>query len=236
MGAEQKAALDRIVAIVSDQWKKESRATHLAYLGQLLAKEIPDFKKSVLAGETLRSFIEKNLSKRLTIVTLPDDAGVVGVVPASSGAGPETLATPPDKANPPRFNPAVWAAFIKQVQPGHKRVVYLEPEISFDDLQSEAATPAGAHIIPEDLTAKGPDESVEKVAASIEAWASKLEIPIEKLRIRKRSTTQSCSEAGPSGRRSLLDDLLDALDAQEMRRLTVPLDIIAKLKRAASVR
>jgi hypothetical protein len=188
----------------------------------LLLSQIPSFLRSqgveidqVLAGRPLMLALRYDGADRLALVQNPFHSAVWAALPKAiaDAADPQNLFTRKIEApissenNSPsrvRFKPWFWAAFIKALEPDHKR--WLTPDHFVDQPHAE---------VPPDIP------NILMITNTIEKWAKSNGIELSPFELR---------DSESSGRESKKTSLsFESLDQDDLRRIVIPLDIVFKL-------
>ncbi len=128
----------------------------------------------------------------------------------------------------PRYNSAFWAAFSQPLSDGYTRLIEFEPELHYEDIKGEPSlTSTQKKVSPDfivtqtDLT---PAQRSTLIASKIKNWLveNKVGFDLVKAQIMDAKVSGSRKE-------SLLEVLIAALDESELKRIQIPLDVVAKL-------
>jgi hypothetical protein len=138
-------------------------------------------------------------------------------------------------ANPlatPRYSRAFWAAFSQPLADNKTRLVGLEPQVHFDDVDSTAPAPMSKISVPQDFIVtealeSDPASRGKKIAANIDRWLQANAIEVQRVSV-KAGDFQAGARSSDS-RGSLLEILIAALGEADLKRIQMPLDVIAKL-------
>lgn len=216
-----------LVALTTEHWEKTKKVLLLATLGQELMKRGVNLKAE-LRGQKFIPFLLTELKDQLTVLKSPFAALVYGVVPAVHGTkDPKTLfsATTTGASDRVNFDRRIWMAFSRPLEPNHVRLIELEPEIRVEDVPAAAAKESkklriGAElIIPAGQVPS--DERNVGIQKNIRDWFAQNKQDMEIARA--KSVDTRASEG------TLLAALMRALEKRDWERLSLPLDIVAKL-------
>lgn len=228
---ERIAALkNEILNLTYEYWSSTSKALLLASLGQQLTKRGYNLRTD-LRGQKLVPFLQIELKDQVTVLTSPFDSLVRGIVPKGEdiGADIRSLFTPNTERGSARinFDKRVWIAFSNPIPENHVRVLQFEPEINFEDLPAEMAKDKEHMVVPRELVippaAKPSQVRNAELQQNIRSWLKDHGIGIEKV------VAKATIEASARGTDSLLSAILAALDRKDLERVSLPLDIVAKL-------
>ncbi|MFJ4155509.1 hypothetical protein ACIPZF_12040 [Pseudomonas sp. NPDC089752] len=211
-----------IIEATRAHFEKTGQALLLASIGHLAnAKGIK--MSDELNGVKLLQFIAGNLGDELDIVKSSTSNLVYGVVPKGKASlDPALTAT----GRLPEFplndvNRALQAAFLRPIKPGHKRYVLAHPTLSYADIAQDQTPPAQG-ILMEGEFLPSPEQLANPVLlrSMIERFANAYQIEIAYVRTSKAPVADS-----------LLSKIVDSLTEDELARVSIPLDIVAKLMR-----
>ncbi len=214
---------------VHEHWTDKSKPVLLARLGQAaiaaginLRVALGDRKFADFINEELRGDIQVEPSTespphlQARPVGLTNDAAAA----EDEGAKHET-----------RLHRALWLAFSRPISPGYSRRLQLEPVVRFWDLQPPMTEVAGRlpiesrYIAPPE-EALSPQRRDDVVMENIRRWMRDNALDISKF---EAGTAHVAAIDPRRATRNPLLQFMAALDAGELRRVSLPLDIIAKL-------
>ncbi len=217
-----------LTTLVLESWESGQKPYLLAKLGADLMRRGHDLK-IVLGGQKLAVLIDHDLGDKVRTFVDPNDEKVLWAVPAdvADARPPERV---PAAQRPQRLslNRRIVEAFTTRLEPGMVRMVGVSPVLSVADVHRTTAEASGLPIITsQDLILEpiATPADRDRLQGAIEAWATlnnvatNLLAPPRTQRVRRTSGT------------SLFDALLETLDLDERTRITMPLDIVAKLMR-----
>jgi hypothetical protein len=218
-----------IIGMATDVWESSNRVLMLARIGQALRQRGINLKDE-LRGEKLAEFISRELASDVRLLTSPSDPLTKGVVPANATIQSDTAAyfRRPDIATIRsdhwlEFNKQTWDAFSHSIPANCVRTVSLEPEIAFHDIEKGTEKPGQLSVPAEYIVSDSTqpkNERVPRIHDNILRWKGEHGIDLEKLKATTKNTN------------SVLSILLGALDKNDLPRISIPLDIIAKLQSA----
>ena len=217
---------NRIVDLVQDCWNEHHKPLLLSRLGNRDRGEIARLVRQYASN--LRSYLNNQLADNVQVVQHSTRRELVGAVPSHAKMGAnddvdsllektlnESIATAP------RYHPAFWAAFRLPLDESNNRYMSTRAPILFQD--SPGDRPDGFVQITSKYVA-GPDSQYAEVQQMAEEW----------LADNKLQPTPYLSGARPPRSEQsadLLDRLFHALDPSDLERITMPLDIVLKLRR-----
>ncbi len=214
-----------ITELVTKHWNDHNAPILLSQLGQ---GEIGSRAKKE-AG-SLIAFVQTRMAGKLHVIRHSAVAQVVGVLPAEVAIEPGSedalLDRTRSNARPEeqRFHPAFWAAFLKPLDSSAKRFLWRDPT-RFRDVVGEGAVPDRDQAIEIHRKYIIEDAEPEAVRARIQQWqeANDTEVAPFLARPGKRD------EGLPAD--DILGRMLEVLEVEDLRRLSMPMDIVNKLRR-----
>ena len=209
---------ERVVALVVQWWADHATAMLLSRLGNEESGEVA--REARRQAGSLASYLMQ-MDGRVRLVHPSFDPLRLGVVPASVGDVDVDGLFDQQKANPnaPQFQRAFWTAFRVPLEPLKRRFIRVEQPVRFMDLEGDGAT--GWLEVPRDYIA-GAEEDNAVVEENASRWLGD-----------NKLLRQDYLQHGGQRRRhgkDLLDRVLDALDPDDRRRITMPLDVVYKLR------
>jgi hypothetical protein len=227
----------QILTIVSETFALQRRVVLLSYLGQALSKRGLDFRQ-ILGEQKLAEFIKERLGDQIRIVPTPAGRLVLAAVPIevvleneidpfglsrrAPAEGGHSFATQQKRELLVRD---AWFAFSHSLESGKARVLRLEPHIEYQDYDPNSGDKPQGYDVPPDMIvplgsfSKGKRD--ELIYENVRAWAAQNDVPFRAL-----------IETHASGaRRNSLDVILSSLSDSDLSRITMPLDLVAKLRR-----
>lgn len=234
------ALKQEIVELVTEHWHTHQKVYLLSNLGQTLMRRGFDLQ-AILAGRKFMNYISTELKDKIIVFPSPNNPLKIGVVPANVEVteSTEAIFSPPDNRHGgdpkiPTFAPAFWAAFTRPIPTGRVRTLSLSPKIQFQEVSETAATQSGKRTVSSDfiVSAETSDSGDyrKRVYENIQRWL--VENTIDESAVLARSSTTERATTEERTRSSLLEHLLSTLTDEEMRRISLPLDIVARLSKA----
>ncbi len=228
----------RIIEAVRERWKNKQSACLLSQLGNDFRSELP----TTLSGRKLIDVIAKDFDASLRLVSKGyGNETVWAVVPAEvdSALGEKSIPTaaPQDTI---RFHPTVWAAFRTPLTKGHQRFLVQQGKThKFIDLPAGEPTPQRTllNIRADDIV--GANVAAENVSEHIKRVLQKEDISLDRVAAGRSAPTTPVLAATSTHlleHHTLLDALLECLTPSEARRVSLPLDVLQKLRRSAAIR
>ena len=223
--------LDRlIVTAVREHWNQLGKPILLSQLGSRVPREESTRIKEKF--DNLASYLRRELSDHIAVLQSKENPTIIGAIPANA-VDDESLHADillsrsvrrPGTAFP-RFHPAFWAAFIKDLEPEAHRYVFIGPPPRFRDLGSDEEPEDTIEIARDYIV--GTDDDVAAVHESINKWIRANQLNEEAF----LAESTSIAEDLPSD--DLLGRLVGSLTQEELKRMSIPLDIVSKLRRRA---
>lgn len=218
---------NRVIELTQQEWYDHSAPLLLARLGACDNGAIARLAKE--HSNNLKAYLSSHLVNRVQVVRHSARQQLVGVLPVdvdvNSNGGADALLEKTQstlKDNTRRYHPAFWAAFRKPLDDSKRRYVSVQEPIRF--LDSSGADPPDDHYEIAREYVAGPDVDPDQVQQKVQQWLADNGMRhLYPLLLRPRP------EYMRSG--NLLDRLLDSLEPEELKRISMPLDVIRKLRR-----
>ena len=209
--AEVTRITTRIAALIEEHFRSGAESLFLSRLGVLLGDDRIRLER--LTGEKLSQFIRNNFSYE--IGAGGQKSNVLFLVKPGMSAE-----TPPSSKQIPRYSPRFWAAFAVPLAENEQRYVNLESLVFGPDAATLGAPDYVFPIPTEYIAPRNASGSAADTAARIERWLETHRLEAERFLAKRKH---------PQEYRSLLDALLHALDGDELKRVSLPLDIVKTL-------
>lgn len=216
----------RIIELVHDCWDDHHKPLLLSRLGNRDRGEIARLVRQ--HSSNLQSYLHSYLSDNVKVVQHSVRPELVGAVPSHAELSAKddvdsALETTVNEstATATRYHPAFWAAFRIPLDESNNRYMSTRTPIRFHDAPGDR--PDGFIQIASNYVV-GPDAEYADVQQKVQEWLAE----------NKLQPTLYASMVKASGSEKsvdLLDRLLHALDPSDLERITMPLDIVLKLKR-----
>lgn len=210
----------RIVDSVCRYWAEERKPLLLSQLGG--HGDIGARVKSVASG--LEAYLRHRLADRVTVIRHSANPAVVAAIPtdaAPEGNCDSLLEKTVGRATgvgEPRFAPALWAAFRMPLDAAKNRYMSVARPIRFVDAAPEDC-PAGEVEIRREYISDAPD-MVER----IDRWLEENNLDRAPFLLHDR-------HGGQLPPNDVLGRFLMALDPGDLERISIPLDIVNRLRR-----
>ena len=227
--SEEPSDLDtRIVSLVRQCWDEHRVPLLLSRLGGEYSGNIAREAKEQ-AG-SLGAYLHRRLADRVRVVQHSTKPALIGAIPLDADTGgsgnfdsllEQTRGQTMQAVR--RFLPAFWAGFRKPLHESSRRYMSVHAPVHFRDDLGDNQPDGYIEIQSEHVV--GPDAETTEVQQEIEAWLANNGLePTSFLVTRTAESTQLPSH-------DLLGRLLIALDSDDLKRLSMPLDIVNKLRR-----
>ncbi len=223
---------NEIIDLTKRKYEQSGKGLLLSMLGQTLA-DYPNFK-NILQNIKLTEFIDNELAASVKILKSPENEIVRITLPSTVTVEGNMLHLFPKRGerspSNKRYNPALWAAFSKPLVDNHTRLIGFEPRLHFKDIESTEKQDTAnikvksSLIVTEDMESDA-DKRVTKICSNITNWIRDNNVSDADAIMSK--TLQTTSRY----KNSTLDLLIDALPESDLKRIQMPLDVIAKLLR-----
>lgn len=227
--SEESGIDGKIVDIVQEHWRECGTPLLLSQLGSRISRE--DAAGIKYEHGNLVTYLRSKLADRLYVLQSGKNPAIIATMPADAKEDAidddailsGTLRRPETAF--PRFHPAFWAAFVKELDPQTRRYVNIGPpprfqELSGDTMQSDAdATEVTSEYV------VGTDDDVAAVHSSIRRWFGANRLDESHFLVEAESQHKQL----PSD--DLLGKLILALAPDDLKRMSIPMDIVSKLRR-----
>ncbi len=217
-----------IVDLVRQHWDD----THLPFLlSQLGNRKDGKIAKEVKEkADGLAAYLRQELADHIDVVRHSINHPLIGAIPADANipdCNVDVLFNKigdRSKESPTRFHSAVWTAFRKPLRDDMKRrYISVQTPFRFQDIESEAPPDGSVEIDRNSIL--GFDAEAVEVQESIQKWLAAKKID----QSRFLATPSKIDKTQLSD--NLLARLLEALGPEELRRISMPLDVVDKLRR-----
>ena len=220
----------RIVHEVEQHWNEHGVPLLLSQLGNRDGGDIARKAREQAGG--LGAYLRSRLAEHVRVVQHSSSPVIVGAVPTDvdedSITGFDALLsraqTGPSKPIP-RFHPVFWAAFRKHLEEGKRRYLRIRAPLRFVDAAPEERPEDVVEVQREHIV--GPEATIVDVVQQIQIWLTANEKDVEPALY--RSEERSGTARLPAD--DLLGRLLLALDPEDLKRISLPLDVVSKLRR-----
>lgn len=220
---------DRVTELVGEHWHKRHEPLLLSQLGGADQGEVGRRAKE-LSGN-LAAFIKHHAADRVRLASGSAHPLVVAAVPVNVDQNVEVddlLVRARERAenSGPRFHRAFWAAFRVPLGEGNTRFVSTRMPIQFEDTPSTMENHPTGYVEVERQYIAGAECDVQGVQRLIARWLDANEL--------EQGTFLATNSAVSNlPKHDLLGHLLIALDAEDLKRMTIPLDVVRKLRQQA---
>ena len=218
----------RIVDLVRECWEKHRRPLLLSRLGNGDDGWIGRFAKQE-AG-SLGAYLRHQLAAQVRVIHHSANPTVAGAIPADAEIPVHTdfdmlLDQTRGRAveATPRYHPAIWAAFRKPLDESSGRYMSVQPPPRFQDASPEDRPDGFVEVTREYIV--GLEVEERKVHQRIQDWLAANGLDSEPFLAKNMVSVARL----PSD--DLLGRLLLALESDELERISMPLDIVLKLRR-----
>lgn len=223
---------DFVYEVVRHHWDEQKTPLLLARVGQMAVARGYDLR-AILGARKIGQFIQQELSEELELFAPPDSPSLVHAKPKQPGAAAPATRAPgqPPVQQPVRLNRVLWTAFARPLQQGYERRLQLEPYVRFWDAVPPLTEVAGRLPVPESYIVR-PSQDIagrrdDLVMENVRRWMRDNGLDIGKF---SEGATSSVAAARVSAQNPLML-LIASLDEAEQKRVSLPLDVIAKLLR-----
>ena len=220
----------QITDLVEQHWQEHQTPLLLSRLGNQVSSENALLAKA--QGGGLGNYVRHRLAERVRVIRHSVNSTITGVVPASMA--PETVeeinallekTRRGSSATKHRFHPAFWAAFRKPLNESNRRYISIEEPIRFQEFSEESHPSGFVEVSKNYISDLAMDD--DQTLQNVENWLTKNNLQKDIYLI------DSKSKPDPDHPRNFLDRLLFSLEPEELSRISIPLDIILKLRNQA---
>ena len=228
METQAQQLIDHIASRVDAHWQEHAAPLLLSSLGSVDGGHIAQEAKLHSSG--LRKFLELEAGDRVSIVQHPEMPTVVGVVPKKEATtdfhdwDSLQLSKTGSKPQLTRWHPAIWAAFRKPIPENADRYVQVDEAVRFIDVERGDEAPEGLRV--DHSFIAGLEAPPQAIYDKIMEWLQDSDLDISRFRLESKVEQ---GEALP--RNDLLGKLISALDPSDLKRISIPMDVVAKLRR-----
>ena len=223
---------EEIVKQVTIRWNAAQLPMLLATLGSENGNAISNAIK--FFGYHLRQFIEEKLSDNIAIIRHSTRKQLIGAIPKGvqiedeDGLLERVSAHVAKLPRKPRYIPEFWYAFQNPIAEHCRRIVVGGAAPRVQDISQDAELPVdGLEISAEYVV--GPEKRMDRdqIYAAINRW-------LKDFAVRETdfiATTRKPTEREQFSRKpeTILSALFDSLSDDQLRRISMPLDIVARL-------
>ena len=219
--------IDETVGHVDAFWREHRAPMLLSALGNLDHGRISRGAKLYASG--LRGFLERFVAERVLIVEHSTNSTIVGVVPRNEDTSAiqdwdALLGRPATASAPRRLHPGLWAAFRKPIREDTERYIQAGETVRFSDVAAGEEVPEGIRVDSRFIV--GPEASLEAVYESAVTWMKENRLDIADFQTESGAKTSAKLPAN-----DLLGKLILALDPPDLEKITIPMEVVAKLRR-----
>ena len=221
------ALRDRTLELVGKAWTETHRPLLLSALGTV-DRQIGTKAKEESGG--LRAYIEAHLANELRVVQHSEKSTVIAAVPRSEETDSisdwdalldELVGGTTDRRSVNRrYHRSFWAAFRQPLDDTKKRYVALDGPIRFFDEFPASQPPHTIEVARELIVDE--DASIHDIHQSINAWLANNGLGHDRF-------LDSSDTSLPSN--DVLGKLILSLNAEELGQISIPMPIVAKLRR-----
>ena len=224
--SDSTAAALRIAELVQLHWNEHRAPLFLSQLGSADGGEIGRSARR-LSGN-LANFIGEHLPDRVRVVSGSAHPLVMMAVPldVAEGVDVDQLIAQrhgASKIHVPRYSPSFWAAFRVPLDEGNRRFLSARTPFRFEDVPSAEDGQAGCVEVERQFIAPAESDAVD-VHRGIAGWLQSHELSEEAF-----LATNARKSEMPAN--DLLGCLVSVLEPDELKRMSMPLDVVSKLRR-----
>ena len=216
---------NRISELVEEHWHEHSRPLLLSQLGSADQGDVGKSAKQL--SPNLAAFIRGYVSG-VRIVSGSTVPPIFAALPANIGQEVDVDDLLAEKRRERssvrvrRFLPAFWAAFRVPLDESKRRFVSTRAPVRFQDESDEVGRSGFVEVQRQHITTGDADDAV--VQQQISEWLQRNELNDEAFLVASRSGTDLPHD-------DLLGRLLVSLEPDDLKRMSIPLDVVLKLRR-----
>ena len=224
---DQTEAAQQVVDTVDEWWREHRKPMLLSVLGGKQG-EIAATAKTLSGG--LRAFIEQHLRDEVIVLQHHMRPTIVGAVPRAADDGDQDWdalldAVTASPAAPARYLPAFWGAFRHPLADTESRYLTVSGPVRYVSQPHAQPAPDQMVEVQRDFVA-GPDTTDSQVHANIRAWLAQSRVNPARFR--------ASGDSGVLPGNDVLGKLIQALDPDELAQISIPMPIVAKLRRKSA--
>lgn len=225
---DQTEAAQQVADIVGEWWREHRKPMLLSALGGKRSGEIAATAKELSGG--LRAFIERHLPDEVLVVQHRARPTIAGAVPCAADDGNQDWdalldAVTASPTAPTRYLPAFWSAFRHPLADTESRYLTASGTVRYTNQPNAQPAPDQMIEVQRDFVA-GPDAADSEVHAKIRAWLAQSGINPARFR--------ASGDSGVLPSNDVLGKLIQALDPDELTQISMPMPIVAKLRRKSA--
>ena len=219
---------DRIVRWVEEYWTEHEKPLLLSQLGGLENGEIATLTKQ--ESGSLKAYLREHLEDRVRVIQHSSKFAVIGAIPAQAKIAEDISddelihrTSSPLTKHVAHYLPSVWRAFRKPIEDSKRRYLSVKAPFHFVD-GTEEGKPEGLVEVDREFVAETNSDPIE-IERKILSWVEGNKLEISLFQSKRRLSGQQL----PAN--DLLSKLLVSLSEEDLRRISMPLDIVRKLRR-----
>ena len=229
MDQDTQRLIDETVNHVDAFWREHDVPMLLSMLGNIDRGRIS--REAKRHSDGLREFLEQVVGDRVIVVQHSKNPTVVGVVTRTE----QTIAIQDwnpllektgNKTTLPRLHPALWAAFRKPIGEGMERYVDRGEPLRFTDVGGGEEIKNALRVDRKFIA--GPEAWPEVVYENAMAWLRENQLETSSFETEREA--RGTTKLPPN---DLLGKLILALEPGDLERISIPMDVVAKLRRNA---
>lgn len=219
-----------ILFILNFILKNEKNKVHLSQIGLELNKSIPNFKK-LLNGQKLVEFVTQHMSKFVSITTNPDDNITKYITIPDINAIPSAYKvylseSQTDKGIIPSYLRSIWFTFSRPLAESKVRILQFGEKTLFEDYDS-IPDPLNKNSFVVDRSYINTFRDDYLTHNNITRWAKENQINISSLIYNENISNRPDHNSKIT--QSIFEKMIECLSDDDLKRITMPLDIAKKL-------
>lgn len=214
--------------LVQDCWDSEGQPLLLSRIGQKAVAYGFNLNE-ILGGRKLAKFIEEELRDVLVVEPTPQSTTLLQARPAGAEQGMDQLGASTSNSGF-KLNRVLWLAFSRPIAQGHERRLQVRPYLRFWDAvppltEVSGRLPIAREYLAPTAEALQPRRRDDVIVENIRRWMRDNGLDISEFEDGRAGAVLSLHVSSHNP----LMLLIAALDEGEQKRVSLPLDVIAKL-------
>ena len=221
--------IDETVNLLHAFWSDHEVPMLLSTLGNTDRGRIS--REAKRHSDGLREFLEQVVGDRVIVVQHSKKPTIVGAVERNEETiaiddWDEILEKTSNKNTQRRLHPALWAAFRKPIREGMERYFEHGEPVRFSDVEGGDEIQNALRVDRKFIA--GPDASPDKVYENATAWLRENQLEISDFEADRGARTPVKLPHD-----DLLGKLILALEPRDLEKISIPMEVVAKLRRQA---
>ncbi|PYF06946.1 hypothetical protein C8J30_12229 [Rhodobacter viridis] len=234
---------EEISRIAREKWGRDNRVLLVSQLGSRISADVKKFITE--SGGGLKRYIANQNGAKFRYIDFPSKGGAIAPRDLTSHLSDDDLEasfrsggaiSSSSDLRAPVYRREIWMAFQSAIAEGSRRYIRFDshgrPEAI--DLDREIENPSEAfEVLGKDIVLGAVGiEGKLSVGASIKAWAERNSIELTRIEFKPGHPVKNNKTASAeSKRKPYLADALNLLSDEELRRISIPADLVMAMMR-----